>query len=125
MEASSGKTVRHRLNRGGNRKANHALHVIVPDGMRRDDRTRAYVAREAYRALPGPRVSRHASGRKPRDARVPVGMTQREVAERIGTEGARTSEVEREAGKHHEVRDRYGSLLGELAARTEFSLDTQ
>ena len=28
IEASSGKVVRHRLNRGGNRDANRALHMI-------------------------------------------------------------------------------------------------
>ena len=29
LEASSGKVVRHRLNRGGNRQANHALYRII------------------------------------------------------------------------------------------------
>ncbi|MCQ9369625.1 IS110 family transposase, partial [Brevibacterium sp. 91QC2O2] len=42
---SSGKTNRHRLNRGGNRQANQALHQIVLVRMSSDPRTRAYVAR--------------------------------------------------------------------------------
>lgn len=45
IEASSGKIVRHRLNRGGNRAANNALWTIAMVRMRSDPRTRAYVAR--------------------------------------------------------------------------------
>jgi transposase len=45
IEASSGKVVRHRLNRGGNREANRALYMICLSRMRRDRRTQGYVAR--------------------------------------------------------------------------------
>ena len=45
VEASSGKIVRHRLNRGGNRDANRALHMICVVRMGSDERTRRYVAR--------------------------------------------------------------------------------
>jgi len=45
IEASSGKVVRHRLNRGGNREANRALYMICLSRMRRDRRTQEYVAR--------------------------------------------------------------------------------
>jgi transposase len=45
VEASSGKVVRHRLNRGGNRDANRALHLICVVRTRIDERTRRYVAR--------------------------------------------------------------------------------
>lgn len=45
IEASSGKVVRHRLNRGGNRDANRALHMICVVRMGSDRRTRKYVAR--------------------------------------------------------------------------------
>lgn len=45
IEASSGKVVRHRLNRGGNRDANCALHMICVVRMGSDRRTRSYVAR--------------------------------------------------------------------------------
>ena len=45
IEASSGKIVRHRLNRGGNREANRALYMICLSRMRRDQRTQEYVAR--------------------------------------------------------------------------------
>ena len=45
IEASSGKIVRHRLNRGGNREANRALHLICVERMARDQRTKEYVCR--------------------------------------------------------------------------------
>jgi transposase len=73
IQASSGKVTRHRLNRGGDRQANHALWRIAMTRMSNDPRTRDYVtrrldegrskpeiirvlkryiAREVYRALP-------------------------------------------------------------------------
>ncbi len=45
LPASSGKTQRHRLNRGGDRNANSALHLVVITRMRVDARTKAYVTR--------------------------------------------------------------------------------
>ena len=84
VPASSGKTVRHRLNRGGDRQANSALHEIARQRVMRDpetaeyaERARArgksdrevmrclkrYVAREAYRALMRPHEVR-----RPEDA---------------------------------------------------------
>lgn len=45
LPASSGNTSRHRLNRGGDRAANHALWRIVLVRMSCDQRTRDYVAR--------------------------------------------------------------------------------
>src|SRR3954464_6646738 len=44
VPASSGKTMRHRLNRG-DRAANSALHIIAIGRLRTDARTKAYVAR--------------------------------------------------------------------------------
>jgi len=45
VEASSGKTTRHRLNRGGDRAANTALWMIAHVRMVHDPRTRAYAAK--------------------------------------------------------------------------------
>lgn len=45
IEASSGQTTRHRLNRGGDRKLNAALYTIAMVRMRSHADTRAYVAR--------------------------------------------------------------------------------
>ncbi len=75
VPASSGKTRRHRLSRGGNRDANRALYLLAIGRLGWDDRTRGYVdkrtrdgkttpeiircltrdiAREVYRALTAP-----------------------------------------------------------------------
>src|SRR5665213_582911 len=45
VQASSGKTVRHRLNRSGNRQANNALWRIAVVRIAHDEETRAYAAR--------------------------------------------------------------------------------
>jgi transposase len=45
VPASSGKTTRHRLNRGGDRAANSALHIIAIGRLRLDPKTREYVSR--------------------------------------------------------------------------------
>jgi transposase len=45
LEASSGKVTRHRLNRGGDRQANHALWRIVLTRMSCHAPTKVYVAR--------------------------------------------------------------------------------
>lgn len=45
VEASSGRTVRHRLNQGGNCQANHALWRIAMVRLATCERTRAYAAR--------------------------------------------------------------------------------
>ena len=51
LPASSGKTSRHRLNRGGDRQANRALHLAVITRMRLDPRTRTYVVRRTAEGL--------------------------------------------------------------------------
>jgi len=43
IPASSGKIYRHRLNRGGDRAANSALHIIAIGRLRTDARTKEYV----------------------------------------------------------------------------------
>jgi len=45
IEASSGQTTRHRLNRGGDRALNKAIHIIATTRMRSDPATRAYTTR--------------------------------------------------------------------------------
>lgn len=46
LPASSGMTQRHRLNRGGDRQANRALHLAVISRIRLDPKTQAYVAKK-------------------------------------------------------------------------------
>jgi transposase len=51
IPASSGRTHRHRLNRGGDRQANAALHRVVICRLRWDPRTRAYAERRAKEGM--------------------------------------------------------------------------
>jgi transposase len=50
IPASSGQTIRHRLNRGGDRQANNALHTIALTRLRHSERTRHYAAERAKKA---------------------------------------------------------------------------
>lgn len=45
VPACSGKITRHRLNRGGDRAANSALHIIAIGRLRTDPRTKSYIAK--------------------------------------------------------------------------------
>jgi transposase len=58
LPASSGKTIRHRLNRGGDRSANNALWTIAMVRMRSEPRTRAYVARRTAEGLSAKEIQR-------------------------------------------------------------------
>jgi transposase len=51
IPASSGKTNRHRLNRGGDRQANCALYLVALSRLRHDPRTREYAARRTQEGL--------------------------------------------------------------------------
>ena len=101
IPASGGKTQRHRLNRGGNRQANSALHMVVVCRMRTDARTRAYVARRTQEGLSKSEVMR---------------CLKRYVAREI----YRVLTAHRVLDKHESVRgsqycsDAYQARLGEL-----------
>ena len=58
IPASSGKTHRHRLHRGGDRDANRALHLAVVVLMRFCPRTRAHVERRTKQGLSKPEIMR-------------------------------------------------------------------
>lgn len=58
IPASSGNTVRHRLNRGGDRRLNRALHIAVLTRMTHDPETRAYVERRRAEGRPTKEIRR-------------------------------------------------------------------
>ena len=58
IPASSGKTTRHRLNRGGDRQLNSALWRIALVRMRWHEPTRAYVERRTTEGLSKPEIMR-------------------------------------------------------------------
>ena len=120
IEASSGKTTRHRLNRGGNRQANHALWRIVMVRLTCDPDTKAYaarrraegktdrdilrclkryVAREVYRHLVSPQAV--PSGADLRIARVAAGLTLHDVARQLDAPVMTISRLER--GAHYDT----------------------
>ncbi|MBA3246021.1 MAG: transposase, partial [Actinobacteria bacterium] len=45
IPASSGKTIRHRLSRGGDRQLNRALHTVILHRRHHDAATKDYIAR--------------------------------------------------------------------------------
>jgi transposase len=51
IPASSGNTVRHRLNRGGDRSLNRALHMVSISRMTHDEETRTYVKKREAEGL--------------------------------------------------------------------------
>ncbi len=58
IPASSGKTNRHRLHRGGNRAGNRALHIAVIVRLRYDERSRAYADRRTTQGKTMPEIIR-------------------------------------------------------------------
>lgn len=121
VPASSGKTVRYRLNRGGDRRANNALFTIVLVRLRHHAPTRAYaarrraegktgkevvrclkryVAREVYQALVSPPKDL-PTGAELRALRLCQGFSLTQVSNAVGTSPTRLSTIER--GRVHDT----------------------
>jgi len=58
IPASSGRTQRHRLNRGGDRAANSALYIVVISRLRYDKRTQTYADRRTAEGRSKPEIIR-------------------------------------------------------------------
>lgn len=58
IEASSGKVIRHRLNRSGSRIANNAIWIITLIRMRSDPRTKLYVKRRTKEGMSNKEIQR-------------------------------------------------------------------
>lgn len=134
IPASSGKTQRHRLNRGGDRQANAALHRIVMVRMSHDERTQDYIerrtgqgksTREVMRCL-----KRHIANEVyihlTRPAEVPQiddlpplrkhkRLTLETVAQHFGVWPAKISTLERGKSRNDEFAARYREFLLEAA----------
>ena len=140
VEASSGRVRRHRLNRGGDRQANRALHTVARQRMARDARTMAYVerrtaegksrreieralvryiAREVYRALTHPTEDRlrpyREAAASARGRRLSAGATQAQAASALGVASARVSELERGVLVDEPLLGRYLGWLDAIA----------
>lgn len=131
IPASSGRTNRHRLNRGGDRRGNSALHRIALIRLQRDERTREYatrrtqegktkreimrclkraIAREAYRALTSDQTitDQREDLKALREAR---NLTQSQAARALDTYPARISDIENQRRPLQELTTRYKQWL--------------
>lgn len=136
IEASSGKIIRHRLNRGGNRQGNHALWRIAMVRISTDPTSRAYIdkrrqlygdsprealrclkrhiAREVHRLLTNPpAVHDHHDLRTLRTA---AGLSLTDVANALDTWPARISEIERGTKPNTALAPRYRDWLNHHTA---------
>lgn len=136
IPASSGKTERHRLNRGGNRQANWALYEIAIKRMAYDERTKRYVARrtsegksrreairclkryiarEVYRVLMDPNPDGAApEGPELAKMRKAMRVTQKQAAEGLGLSAATLGHLEHGRRRSTKLERRYYELLCEL-----------
>jgi transposase len=136
LEASSGKVTRHRLNRSGNRQANHALWRVAIVRMHSDERTKRYVerrtqegksrreiirclkryiAREVFQTLTHPQAV--PLGHAMRAMRTDAGISLETAAAALGTWSVRLSRLERAVDFNRELAERYqGWLTGQIAA---------
>jgi len=138
VPASSGNRTRHRLDRAGDRDANHALWRVVMARIAHGDprtldylarRTREglskqeiirclkrYVAREVYRAITTPRPPA-PTGQQIRQLRMQIGVTQLDLAETIGLPNTTISRLERGQLRRGDLQRRcYDALAQHRAA---------
>jgi transposase len=137
VPASSGKTTRHRLCRGGDRQANSALHRIVLSRMATDQKTRdfvakrteegkskkeimrclkRYVAREIFRVMKNPRSAPLTNDLRP--LRLALGLTQVAAGQALGTWPTAISRIERGKSRDLEATTRYRSWLERQASES-------
>lgn len=135
IPASSGKTTRHRLNRGGDRRANNALYTIVLVRMRHHAPTRAYiarrtaegktraeiirclkrfVAREIYNVITNPPTI--PTGHQIRQRRLQSDTTLTALANALNVAPTRLSRVERELEYNNDIATRAANWLTQHAA---------
>ncbi|WP_284981810.1 IS110 family transposase [Arthrobacter sp. efr-133-TYG-118] len=132
VPASSGKTTRHRLSRGGDRDANRALHQVVLVRMSTCPRTRAYVskrtangkskreimrclkryvAREIYRQITNPKPAPNNADL--RQKRNQIGITLGNAAAQLGQWPSAISRLERGLIRNDELARTYRQWLSE------------
>jgi transposase len=102
IPASSGKTNRHRLNRGGDRQANAALHAVCLARLRRDPTTRAYLTRRTAEGLSKKDIMRCLKRYIARDLYRDLIKTA--TPHHRHTEAVRTAEVHEATAAHRRAR---------------------
>jgi transposase len=74
LPASSGRTTRYRLNRGGDRQANYALHIIALVRMSSYEPTQKYAARRRAEGLSSLEIIRCSSATSPEKSTTPSSL---------------------------------------------------
>lgn len=132
IPASSGKTTRYRLNRGGDRNANSALHHIAIVRLHADPATRAYaarrisegktkkdvlrclkraIARETYHLIIHPHAAESTADIRP--LRRQLGLTLADVAEALDSGPNTISALEHGMVRNREFLHRYRDWLNQ------------
>ena len=135
VEASSGRTVRHRLNRGGNRRANNALWRIAMVRLRVDERSITYaarltaegktrretlrclkrhIAREVYKLITDPPDVVH--GADLRRQRTQRRLTINQTAGHLGAAPTQISALERGIIHNRDLAERYQRYLAQTGS---------
>ncbi|AUI53791.1 IS110 family transposase [Arthrobacter crystallopoietes] len=135
VPASSGKTTRHRLSRGGDRNANHALYQVVLVRMASCPRTKDYVnkrtnegkskreimrclkryaAREIYLQITNPQPAPNNTDLRP--LRTKLGITITTAASQLGQWPSIISRLERGLVRNDTLATRYRQWLAEQTA---------
>ena len=130
VQASSGQTIRHRLNQGGNRHANNALwpmryhpdtyrpcHQRICDqtpGRRKEPKRdhplpQRHIAPQIYRLLTNPPPTPNCA--RLRNQRQQGGITITQAAQALRTHTARISQLERGLHHNHQLATRYHNWL--------------
>ena len=109
VPVSSGRTDRHRLNHGGDRDANRALHVIAVCRPRHCERTAPTPRGAPPRARPRPRSSAVSSATSPASSTTPCGRSAR-AARHAAT--ARADHLHRLRRRTDRARDRLLTSIG-------------
>ena len=141
VPASSGRTVRHRLNRGGDRQANNALWRIATNRMRTDPRSIEYtrrrqtegktrreiircpkrhIAREIYHLLTNPSPTPHGNDLRLRRRQARKTLTN--VAEQLQVHPTLVSLLERGLHHNHQLATRYQQWLNTHPNRCVLSI---
>ena len=132
IEASSGRTMRHRLNHSRNRQANNALWRIAMTRLRVDESTIAYAQRRQSQGKtrrenlalpqtlhrtrdPPPAHRPYPSPPDPHRQRTQHGLTLNDTAQALNTHTTRISELERGLRHNRDLAERYQQQLAQAA----------
>ena len=118
LQASSGKTVRHRLNRGGDRALNSAIHTIALTRMRCCPTTKDYVARRRAEGKSSREIQRCLKRYIARELYRALNASTTLTAQTSAASGGRLTNIEASEGQYSsEVQQRPRRLTRSASSR--------